>query len=118
MFTFSGYVCLLGGTIRFFAVLITCALLFSLLARMLDDSDTRWTTGAAVWGSAVAMAAVDAYFRGRERHRQLLQKRGRHLCLTCGYDLRATPDRCPECGTCARANAKAAQSTSRRPEAS
>ena len=43
-------------------------------------------------GLAVATAARDA---ARRRRADLI---ARGICLACGYDLRATPGRCPECG--------------------
>jgi len=42
--------------------------------------------------AALALRSAIAYARKRARARS-------GLCATCGYDVRATPERCPECGT-------------------
>jgi hypothetical protein len=47
--------------------------------------------------AAVPMVVVGA--RAVRRRRISTLREADKLCVLCGYDLRATPDRCPECGT-------------------
>jgi hypothetical protein len=48
------------------------------------------------WAAALTTALPPAIWLRRHRARRNRRRRG--LCIGCGYDLRATPDRCPECG--------------------
>jgi len=49
------------------------------------------------WFAAGSCATLPALVPLRWWPRRRRQRLG--LCNVCGYDLRATPDRCPECGT-------------------
>jgi hypothetical protein len=68
-------------------------------------SDDRWgsaykTVQLPAWLLLAAFGPSPAvWFLKLRRRRQGVLRRARSLCPSCGYDLRATPGRCPECGT-------------------
>ncbi len=70
-----------------------------------------WATGASLqglysseqaaiefphWLAALALTAVPAI--RTVKHIRQSRRRSVGLCSSCGYDLRASPERCPECG--------------------
>jgi hypothetical protein len=62
-----------------------------------------WCSGwhtTAVFASTIIWCAGYPLFDILEARIPVLRERRRKrgLCPSCGYDLRATPERCPECG--------------------
>ena len=61
--------------------------------------DRSWVVAAPCLSVVLVVGALPALWLrrvARRRRRQIRIERG--LCLCCGYDLRASTDRCPECG--------------------
>ena len=50
------------------------------------------------WTAALLFAALPAHWALGLRRRRAARRTKAGLCAACGYDLRATPGRCPECG--------------------
>jgi hypothetical protein len=57
----------------------------------------RWNLYLPYWALVTLSLAVPLCRHLARRHARRRQSAG--LCPLCGYDLRATPERCPECGT-------------------
>jgi hypothetical protein len=58
-------------------------------------ADVSW------WLPAVTGTVLPAYWVWRRARQQRAIRKAKGLCLRCGYDLRASSGRCPECGATA-----------------
>ena len=56
-----------------------------------------WAAAVPLWLPACLFATTSA--AGLRRAARARRRATDGLCRECGYDLRATPERCPECGT-------------------
>jgi hypothetical protein len=76
--------------------------------------DGRMISVKAPWVLIAPMACLPAVVmivRGRRRMKRVIAGK----CLNCGYDLRATPERCPECGSVSAESSRATPSPAARP---
>lgn len=70
------------------------------VTRFQNSRTGEWRTmmlGVPVWGVVAASTLLPAFWMIAAIRRRRTRIEG--CCRRCGYDLRATPERCPECGT-------------------
>ncbi len=87
-----GYTCGVGGLV--FVILISLRPWLGLSQAMVGG-----IVGGVTWGSGGVVLAWFWRHRCRRFLRRQLLASGVPICLKCGYDLRGSKGRCPECGT-------------------
>jgi hypothetical protein len=60
-------------------------------------SVVSWQASAPLWAAVLVLIPLPLTWLNQWSTRRHRARSG--LCPTCGYDLRASPERCPECGT-------------------
>jgi hypothetical protein len=78
-----------------------CAMAVALLLLNLTWAVTCFFPVAVLAWLVVGVAAAARRYQSPAERRRAYRL-AHNLCLNCGYDLRGTPARCPECGTDAR----------------
>ena len=63
----------------------------------------HYNVGAPDLAFILLFGAGGVFCVREHRRRRRIIREGNLICLKCGYDLRATPDKCPECGEAAHA---------------
>lgn len=64
-----------------------------------EEKDREWAVQIPLWALAVLFGLPAAlWVRGAWRRTRGVRRDRLGLCPACGYDLRSTADRCPECG--------------------
>jgi len=64
------------------------------------DGSFLWNLEFPIWPIAVMTAVLPlSQLEWWRRARRTIRREKHGRCAHCGYDLRATPVRCPECGT-------------------
>ncbi len=86
---------------NWFTVFVLLIFFLPLLDAMIVNAGEpgRTIVGVLMWTLIVAcVVTLTLGILGRRYMEKKSQRLAAGLCPACGYDLRATPDRCPECG--------------------